>query len=288
MREKIFNKFKIVLDNMKYDHISESAAECAYYVILSFIPFIILLLTLIQYTSIESNQLFETISNIIPDSMNEMVLGIVREVYSKSIGTISISLIFTLYSASKGLFALMKELHFIYNFTDHKNKSWIYLKAISLFQTVVFIAIVTLSLVAMVFGKTIVATAKENFGLLKNYTINDQNITQIIFLIGFFIIFLLMYRFLSRHKMKLKSQIRGAIFASIAINVISYIFSRYLEIFKGFSTTYGSLTTLMLVMMWTYACFYVIFLGAEINKFHGTESQEEALISNIKEDIKKL
>lgn len=273
MREKFLNRFKIVLDNMKYDHISESSAECAYYVILSFIPFIILLLTLIQYTSIESNQLFEALSNIIPDNMNEMVLGIVREVYSKSIGTVSASLIFTLYSSSKGLFALIKELNFIFNYTEHKNKSWIYLKLMSLLQTVLFIVIVTLSLVALVFGKTIVLTVKENFGILKNYTINDEIITQILFLIGFFIILLLMYKFLSGHghKMKLKSQIRGAIFASITINVISYIFSRYLEIFKGFSTTYGSLTTLMLVMMWTYACFYVIFLGAEINKLHSTE-----------------
>ena len=47
---------------------------------------------------------------------------------------------------------------------------------------------------------------------------------------------------------------------------MSYIFSKYLYIFKGFSLTYGSLTTLMLIMMWTYACFYTVFLGAEFNK----------------------
>ena len=52
----------------------------------------------------------------------------------------------------------------------------------------------------------------------------------------------------------------------ISLNVISYIFSKYLYIFKGFSLTYGSLTTLMLIMMWTYACFYTVFLGAEFNK----------------------
>ena len=270
MQKKIINNIKIVLSNISEDHVGESAAQCAYYVILSFIPFIILLLTLVQYTIVDSNELYEIVSNVIPDNMKEMVLNIIREVYSKSIGTVSISLIFTLYSASRGLFALTKELHYIYNFTDHKNKSWIYLKLMSLLQTIVFIAIITLSLIVMVFGKTIIATAKENFGLLANYTHNDSIITQILFLVVVFILLLLIYRFLSRHKMKLKSQIRGALVASIAINVISYIFSRYLEIFKGFSTTYGSLTALMLIMMWTYTCFYVIFLGAEINKFHST------------------
>lgn len=63
-----------------------------------------------------------------------------------------------------------------------------------------------------------------------------------------------------------KSQIWGAVFGAIALNVVSFVFSKYLDIFKGFSITYGSLTTLMLVMMWTYSCFYTVFLGAELNK----------------------
>ena len=68
-----------------------------------------------------------------------------------------------------------------------------------------------------------------------------------------------------RHKVTFKSQIPGAIFGAIGLNLISFIFSSYLDIFKGFSVTYGSLTTLILVMMWTYSCFYAVFLGAEIN-----------------------
>ena len=69
-----------------------------------------------------------------------------------------------------------------------------------------------------------------------------------------------------KHKEKLKSQIGGALFSAIALNIVSFVFSKYLYIFKGFSITYGSLTTLMLIMMWTYLCFYIIFIGAELNK----------------------
>ena len=268
MENKILLKIKTLLDNMSKDHVSEFSAQCAYYVILSFIPFIILLFTLIQYTNIESNQLFEILSNLIPDSMNDMVLGIVREAYSKSLGTVSVSLIFTLFSADRGLFALTKGLHLIYNFTDNKNKSWIYLKLTSLIQTIIFIVIITLSMIIMIFGKAIVSTAKENFGLLKNYNIFSSLLTRTAILIVAFVVFLCIYKFMSRHKLSLKSQIRGAVFSSIAINIVSYIFSRYLVIFKGFSITYGSLTTLMLIMMWTYTCFYIIFLGAEINKLY--------------------
>ena len=237
MKEKILERTKTLLKNMNEDHISESAAQCAYYVILSFIPFIILLLTLIQYTKIDSEELIEILSNLIPSNMNGFIIGIVREVYSKSLGTISISIIFTLMSAGRGLFALTKELHIIYNLPNQKQKSWIYLKIASIIETVLFIVLIVVGMVLLVFGKTIVSTAKQYFGL-----------------------------FMSRHKLKLKSHVKGAIFSSLLLNIVSFIFSRYLNIFKGFSSTYGSLTTLMLIMMWTYTCFYVIFLGAEINR----------------------
>ncbi|MBO4816077.1 MAG: YihY/virulence factor BrkB family protein [Clostridia bacterium] len=266
MKENILEKTKDILKNMSKDHISESAAQCAYYVILSFIPFLILLLTLIQYTHIDSEELLEILTNIIPSNMNGFVIGIVREVYSKSLGTISISIIFTLISAGKGLFALTKELHTIYNSSSQNKKSWIYLKIASVIETIIFIVLLVIGMVLLVFGKTIVSTAKEHLGLFENYTIISSILYRSLFILIAFVIFLFMYKFMSRHKLRLKSQIKGAIFSSLLLNIVSFVFSRYLNIFKGFSSTYGSLTTLMLIMMWTYTCFYVIFLGAEINK----------------------
>lgn len=257
---------KGILDNLRKDHIGEFSAQCAYYVMLSFIPFVILLLTLIQYTNIEQQQLLNIMSKLIPSSMNEMVLGIVREVYSKSVGTVSISLIFTLISADKGLFALVKGLHSIYNYNDNNEKTIIYLKLTSIIKTAVFIILIAVSAVLLVFGATIVSTVQDKLGLLKGYTFVSQLLTQTGFTVVAFILFLCLYKFMPGHKITFKSQVPGAIFSSVALIVISFIFSKYLDIFKGFSITYGSLTALMLLMMWTYACFYAIFLGAEINK----------------------
>ena len=79
---KKMKQFNMFLKISGEDHISEYSAQCSYYTILSFIPFIILLITLIQYTNIQQQTLFDAISKIIPSSMNEFVLGIVREVYS--------------------------------------------------------------------------------------------------------------------------------------------------------------------------------------------------------------
>ena len=264
--KEMYKMIQRIFTNVSNDHVGEFSAQCSYYTILSFIPFIILLITLIQYTNIDQQTLFDVISKIVPSSMNEFVLGIVREVYSKSIGTISISIIFTLWSAGKGLFALTKGLHSVYNINGNKEKSMIYLRIMSIIETIIFIVLIMIGLVLLVFGNTLKSIIQNHFGIFENFNTFLQLLTEIGFLFVTFIIFLCLYKFMPKHKVTFRSQIPGAIFGAIALNVISFVFSRYLDIFKGFSITYGSLTTLMLVMMWTYSCFYSLFLGAELNK----------------------
>lgn len=257
-----------VLSNTTDDHVSEYSAQCSYYTILSFIPFVVLLITLIQYTNIEQQTLFDVIQKIVPASMNEFVIGIVREVYSKSIGTISISIIFTIWSAGKGLFALSKGLHSIYRIRGEKEKSDLYLRFMSILETLMFVVLIMVGMLLLVFGNSFKSIVQSHFGGFENFNAFSQILTELTFIFITFIIFLFLYKFIPKHKVSFKSQIPGAVFGSIALNLISFIFSRYLDIFKGFSITYGSLTALMLIMMWTYSCFYSLFLGAELNKIY--------------------
>ena len=280
--QNFYNVTKKLCTNIKEDNISAYSAQCSYYTILSFIPFLILLITLIQYTTIDQQTMIEAISKtklvkrflaewkiiykIIPSSMNEIILGIVREVYSKSIGTISISIIFTLWSAGRGLLALIKGLHSVYEIDDRKSNSIIYLRIKSIVETIVFIVLIILGLVLLVFGNSLISILQNKFEVLNDFNIIYAILTKFGLIFATFLVFLILYKFMPKHKVKFKSQILGATFGAVSLNVISLIFSKYLDIFKGFSITYGSLTTLMLVMMWTYACFYIILLGAELNK----------------------
>ena len=74
------------------------------------------------------------------------------------------------------------------------------------------------------------------------------------------------YRFIPKHDYKFKKQIPGALFGAVACNIVSIFYSLYIELFTGFSLMYGSLTTVVLAMLWIYACMYSILLGAAINK----------------------
>lgn len=275
--KKQYERINQLLINMSDDNVSEFSAQCSYYTILSFIPFVILLITLIQFTNISQQTLFEVISKIIPTSMNEIILGIVQEVYSKSIGTISISIIFTLWSAGKGLYALTKGMQSVYKTEGDKKTSYMYLRLKAIIETIIFIVLITIGLTLLVFGSSLIDVIKSHFGGLKNFNIVSGVATEIGFLLITFFVFLFLYKFMPKHKTSFKNQIPGAILGAIALNVVSFIFSQYLYIFKGFSITYGSLSTLMLIMMWTYACFYIVFLGAEINKIISKEKTRESV-----------
>ncbi|MCD7765655.1 MAG: YihY/virulence factor BrkB family protein [Lachnospiraceae bacterium] len=76
-----------------------------------------------------------------------------------------------------------------------------------------------------------------------------------------------MYSYLPGRRMRFSSQLPGAIFASISWSIFSFIFSMYLDYSTNMSVIYGSLTTLVVVMLWLYVCMYLWFIGAEINHY---------------------
>ena len=260
LKEKIKKGFSII----EKSYISEYAAQCSFFIILSFIPFVILLLTLIQYLGLNKETLFTIISSIIPNSINTTVLDIIQEIHSKSISTIPISIVFIIWSSGRGFFALCKGLNSIYQV--QKKYNYFSLKARSIVCTIGFILIIILTLIILVFGSNI------NI-YINNSSPNSAKVTNVLLYLGkaivfilSFIIFMLIYRFVPKHKMKFRYQAPGAIFSAVGWYTISKIFSLYIVRSSGYSIIYGRLKTIMLLFVWIYLCIYILLLGAIINK----------------------
>ncbi len=249
---------------MDNHHISEYTAQCAYYTVLSFIPFIMLIVTLIQYTGISQSSLAWVIQKIIPETMEETTIDIIQEVYSKSIGTVSISAIFVLWSAKRGFYALSKGLHQIYE-TD-KEYNYFVMQIKSIIMTVFLVLTIVSVLVLSVFGNSFLDVVGQKYNISSG-VMDILHFSKFGIYVVLFIVLLLMYRFVPGHKKSILKQVPGAIIGTFGWFVISAIFSGYLKAFKGFSVMYGSLTTIVLAMMWVYFCMYIILLGAEINSF---------------------
>jgi membrane protein len=247
------------------DHISEYSASSAYYTFLSFIPFIILLLSLIKYINVDKDTLAQVFEAILPSIMKNSVLDIIQEMYSKSIEAISISAIFLLWSASKSFFALNKGLYSVYN---KKDENYIFLLIKGVVGAILALLLVIAILVLILFGNSIETAIRENFGKL-NGILDVLLAGKSVFLITImFFIFLFVYKFsANKENRSFKKCMFGAGFTAISWYLISFFFSIYVNIFTNFSIIYGSLATIIIILMWLYSIIYAIFLGAEINIF---------------------
>lgn len=154
----------------------------------------------------------------------------------------------------------------IYNTQNIKRQNIIFSRLKIIIETIIFILLIIIGISVLVYGTNIIKFLKYNFKIMEKNILLNGIFIRIGIIIFTFLVFIFIYSHISKYKNNIKLHAFGAIFGSVAINIISFIFSQYLDFFKGFSLIYGSLTTLILIMMWIYSCFFVIFLGAEINR----------------------
>lgn len=262
---KYFKIIKFFLKRVNEDHVAEYTAQCAYFSFLSFIPFILLLLSLIKYLNIDRNTLEYVLDAILPTMTKNSVLDIIQEVYSKSIQTVSISALFTLWSSANSFYALSLGLSSIYR-GEKKAENLLLLRLKGILGTIIILFSIIFVLVILVFGNSISIIIQQRFSLLSNVVDLLLKLRGIIVIFLLFIIFILIYRFVPNKKdTTIFNQLPGAAFAAIGWFLVSYFFSIYVDIFRDFSIIYGSLATITLIMMWLYSIIYIILIGAEIN-----------------------
>lgn len=85
------------------DHVSAYAAQAAYFLIMSFIPFILFLTTLIRYTPLSYNVVRDAIIGFVPGNLQTFVLSIVVEVYKRSTAIVPLSALMALWASGKGM-----------------------------------------------------------------------------------------------------------------------------------------------------------------------------------------
>lgn len=288
MKEK-FNRIKgyafCVMDVVSSHHTGAYAAQAAYFFVLSMIPIILLLLTMVQFTSLTKDYIMNAVLQAFPTTVEGLIESIVDQVYSQSGTIIPITVLVALWSAGRGVLSITNGLNCVYESRETRN--YIYLRIRASLYTVIFLVAIILSLVLSVFGNRIAVMLNQHFPvLLRMIDVLIRGRTLIT--LGILTLFWdTVYKYLPNRKnigkTTMKKQLPGAIFTACAWQVISFIFSIYLDIFTGFTTMYGSLTMIILIMLWLYMCMYVILLGGEVNallqraiKMFAHEKEEES------------
>ncbi|WP_455714053.1 YihY/virulence factor BrkB family protein [Anaerosporobacter sp.] len=246
------------------DYVPTFSAQAAFYIIISFFPFTMFLLTLIQFLPLKESELYMLIRNFFPSGINTYVVSLISDVYVQPATTIiSITAITTLWSASRGFLAIVKGLNTVYGINESRN--YFKLRMTSAIYTLAFAIIIVVSLGLLVFGNRIYLFISAQFPLVNDLAVAIIGLRTIASLAIYTIFFLLLYVVIPNRKTKFFNELPGAVIAAAGWMLFSFLYSIYIDNFGKFSTMYGSLTAFVLLMLWLYFCMYILFIGAEIN-----------------------
>lgn len=264
---------------MRDDFVSAFSAQAALFIIISLFPFIMLLLSIIQYLPFDRSRLLMTFNNIFPNPFHNILSSIIEEIFNTASGTIvSITAITALWSAGKGFLAIQKGLNSVYGIKETRN--YIYIRITSAFYTLIFAIIFIATIILFVFGNSIFIWIENKIPLLTNLAFLIISIRTITGLITLTLFFLIIYMYVPNRRTKIAHELPGSILSAAGWIGFSYIFSYYIDNYSNYQSMYGSLTTIVLFLLWMYFCMYILFVGAELN----------SIIANplITEEIKKL
>lgn len=261
--------------------ISAHAAHVAFFIMVSFFPFMMFGITIIRYTPLELNTLVSLIESIIPGSISSLVVGWLNETYKASSGTIlSVTMITALWAGSKGFSGIVYGLDNIYSVEERRGP--VKRRLLSLLYTVVFTVVIIFSLILLVYGNQIVQTINRFFPWLNQLKVIIFILRSCFSFLLFVFFFLCMYRFIPNHNSRLREELPGAGLCAFLWIAFSYLYSLYVDYNSGISSVYGSLTSIVLLMLWFYACIHIIFLGALLNQFL-KEHKRLRILSSVKE-----
>ena len=243
------------------DHVSAYAAQAAYFLIMSFIPFILFLTTLIRYTPLSYNVVRDAIVGFVPGNLQTFVLSIVA--------IVPLSALMALWASGKGMQAIINGLNTIYHVKETRN--WLMNRIYSVFYMLLFVLAIIVTLLVLVLGNRIQMAVQKTIPILGRLMARIMGARTLLVFAVLFVVFLVLYKVLPNRKATFKSQLPGAFIIATAWLIFSYGFSLYFEFFPNFGNMYGSLTALIMVMLWLYVCMNLILYGAEINAYFENE-----------------
>ncbi len=236
---KIYKFAKVFFQKLQEDHVTAYSAMSAYFLLMSFVPFLMILLMLAKYLPFSANDVLNLLNTSVLVQENAFLQEIFKEIFNQNSGTVlSITFLLLLWTSSKSIWGFMKGLNSIYDIQPEKGN--LLLRFRSVLYTIVFLFLISILLVLVVFGNSL------------------------LFLILFF---LLLYVHVPTRKTRIRAQLFGAVFTALGWILYSFFFSVYIRHFSGYTRLYGCLGTILIFFLWLYMLMYFVFLGAEINYF---------------------
>lgn len=249
---------------MSEKNISAYAASTAFFIFLSLVPMLMVICTMIPYTPLTEESLVRAITEVTPRQIDSMVTSLVHDVYQRASTILPLAALLMIWTAAKGLMALMGGLNAINDVQERRN--YFVVRFVAAVYTVVMLIATVISLVIMALGSRLVDVVLARVPQLQFLFSLIVNLRFIFSWIVLTLLFAAVYTYVPSRKLRFREQIPGASFTAVVWSIFSWGFSIYLNLSGSFSI-YGSLSLIIIAMIWMYFCMYIILVGAYLNCF---------------------
>lgn len=247
--------------------IDQRAAAVSFSFMLAVFPGTIFLFTLIPYVPIQDLEILimDFLRNVMPAGLYESVRNTIQEIISQPrLDILSFGFLFAIFAATNGMSSLMRAFNMALKQRD--KRSYLESRWIAFLLTSLLIVVLLAAIVVLIVGKITLNYITSKKFINQNIDIWGINIFGYAFIfVIFFIGISCIYYFAPAIHKKLKFFNFGALFASILSILATNLFSFYLENFGSYNRLYGSIGTLIAIMVWIYLIALILILGFELN-----------------------
>ena len=247
--------------------ITTRASSVAFKFFVALFPAIIFVFTLIPYVPLPNFQetLLETIRGALPENFYQIVHGTIEDIIMRQhSGALSIGLVLMLYFASNGLLGMITA----FNATTHsiETRSLWRQYMISFVLMLILLTIVTVAVSAIIMGTWLLDLLRDREVLdsaLMYYLLKFVKWVVVVAMLFFCISFI--YYLAPARKSHFKFISAGSSLATLLFLLTTIGFNFYVNQFSNYNALYGSIGTLIVIMMWFYFNSLVLILGFELN-----------------------
>lgn len=262
MEGKLIEKLRTAVKYVGKMHIPIYASHASFFITLSAFPMLLLLMSILRYTGISVDTLTQALEGVIPSALIPFVKKQIYNAYQSTSGTLlSLSALIALWSGSRGIYGLRNGLNSVYAVAE--NRGWFYTRGISVLYTFAFLIVLLLTLALHVFGTTLLQLIPVGGRFLGGVV----NMRFFLLLILQTVVFTAMYMVLPNKRNKLVDSLSGAVFSALGWQVLSDLYSQYVENFSRYANIYGSVYAVALSMLWLYCCVSILLAGGALNVY---------------------
>ena len=275
MKTKIKRFFKRFYKVIRRSDMKLLPGQLAFFMVLAIVP----TLTLLTYLASILNLSVDFIYNFLQKAFSKDVASLLLSTGTSSIAGLRLTIVIVTcyYLASNGMDSVILCSNAVYNI---ENKGWFKRRFKAIVLSIILVLLLAFLLLVPVFGGAIVSLIMK-VNLNENITnliikVFDYLRSPMMIVIMFFLIKII-YTLAPDKKIKSHNTNYGALFTTILWTIVTEIYSVYILNYASYTSFYGGLANICILMIWFYFLAYVFVIGMALNY----QRENEKLANNV-------